>query len=47
MRLELIVVECVFFLGGGGMGGTLSVSGKVAPSLMASIQLCSIFVQST
>ena len=53
MRLELIVVECVFFLGGGGggggggMGGTLSVSGKVAPSLMAYIQLCSIFVQST
>ena len=30
-RLELMVVECVFF-GGGGGGGALSVADKVAPS---------------
>ena len=35
-----------FFLEWGG-GGTLSVADKVAPTLMACIQLCSIFVQST
>ena len=41
---------CFFFLKGGGGGGgrgTLSVADKGAPTLMACIQLCSIFVQST
>ena len=46
MRLELMVVEWVFE-GGGSMGGTLSEADKVAPMLMAYIQLRSIFVQST
>ena len=35
MRQELMVVECVLFLVGGGVGGTLSGADKVAPSFMA------------
>ena len=43
-----MVVECAFIGGGGGGGGgTLSVADKVAPTLIACIQLHSIFVLST
>ena len=47
LRLELMVVECVFFLGRGAGAGTLSVADKVAPAFMACIHLRSIFVLST
>ena len=40
-------VGMCFFFAVGGSGGTLCVADKVAPTLMACIQLCSIFVQST